>query len=458
MKGIRFYLALYGAKLFSRALMLLRRSGTHNPGVLALKICPDFLARMDMPEKILAITGTNGKTTSANMAVDILADNGYHPISNRAGSNILGGVVTALISGINWKGRTVNNLAVLELDERSSRLIYPHLHPDLLLCTNLFRDSFKRNAHAEFIFDILDQNIPSSTKLVLNGDDLISARLSPGNERVYFGVLPQEQEDSVEDNIIQDMPLCPYCGAPLAYEFRRYHHIGRAYCSRCSFASPDLDYAVTAVREDAGRLEMRLQEETEDFKMVGPSITDAYNLAGVIALLSEFGLSRQQLRASVEKLQIVQSRYKEETIGGKHVILSVAKGQNPIACSRVFDTIRRHEGRKAVVLMLDDLGDAKETSENISWLYDADFEFLRDESVAQIVCSGVRSADYRVRLLIAGIDPSRITCVSHEAEAADAIRADDIDTIFLLYDVYTVSHARTAEAALKNRLEKEASL
>lgn len=64
--------------------------------------------------------------------------------------------MTALISGINWKGRTIKDLAVLELDERSSRLIYPHLHPDLVLCTNLFRDSFKRNAHSEFIFDILD--------------------------------------------------------------------------------------------------------------------------------------------------------------------------------------------------------------------------------------------------------------------------------------------------------------
>ena len=41
MKGIRFYLALYGAKLFTKVLRVLHRNGTHNPGVLALKICPD---------------------------------------------------------------------------------------------------------------------------------------------------------------------------------------------------------------------------------------------------------------------------------------------------------------------------------------------------------------------------------------------------------------------------------
>lgn len=83
-KGIRFYLALYGAKLFSRGLSLIGRAGTHNPGVLALKICPDFLARMDMPKTIIGITGTNGKTTTANMVIDILTDNGFQPVSNRA--------------------------------------------------------------------------------------------------------------------------------------------------------------------------------------------------------------------------------------------------------------------------------------------------------------------------------------------------------------------------------------
>ena len=454
-KGIRFYLALYGAKLFSKGLSLIGRAGTHNPGVLALKICPDFLARMDMPKTIIGITGTNGKTTTANMVIDILTDNGFQPVSNRSGSNILGGVVTTLIGAITLTGHTVRDLAVLELDERSSRLIYPYVHPNLLLVTNLFRDSFKRNAHAEFIYDILDQNIPASTKLVLNGDDLISARLAAKNDRVYFGVDPLENEEIMDNNIIQDLPLCPYCGAPMVYEFRRYHHIGRAHCSHCDFASPALDYALCAVHPETGRVEMRMHEKTEDFKMVGQSAPDLYNLAGAIALLSEFGLTPLQLRSSIEKLHIVESRYHEEEIAGKTVILSVAKGQNPIACSRVFASIRRRPGCKTVILMLDDLGDAKETSENIAWLYDTDYEFLRDDSIVQIICAGVRSLDHRVRLLVAGVAPEKITCVSKESEAADAVRPEETDTIYLLYDVYTVSTAKAAEASLKALLERE---
>lgn len=57
---------------------------------------------------------------------------------------------------------------------------------------------------------------------------------------------------------------------------------------------------------------MSLKGKQADFKAVGTSVTDTYNLAGAIAVLSEFGLSAEQLKKSVEKLEIVKSRYDEE--------------------------------------------------------------------------------------------------------------------------------------------------
>lgn len=121
--------------------------------------------------------------------------------------------------------------------------------------------------------------------------------------------------------------------------------------------------------------------------------------------------------------------------------MSVAKGQNPVACSRVFSSIKNHTGKKAVVLMLDDLGDAEETSENTAWIYDTDFEFLNDDSITQVICSGVRRTDYKVRLLLAGVPEEKITCVEKESDAANEVDLDKADTIFFLYDVYTTSYA-----------------
>ena len=40
----------------------------------------------------------------------------------------------------------------------------------------------------------------------------------------------------------------------------------------------------------------------------------------------------------------------------------MAKGQNPIACSCVFDYVRKEEGKKEVILMLDDVFDRVDSS------------------------------------------------------------------------------------------------
>ncbi len=79
--------------------------------------------------------------------------------------------------------------------------------PDYLLCTNLFRDSYKRNAHAEFISSVLNSQIPKHTKLILNGEDLISNHLAMGNERCYFGIRCPDGHSS-SDNIIKDIVAC----------------------------------------------------------------------------------------------------------------------------------------------------------------------------------------------------------------------------------------------------------
>ena len=185
----------------------------------------------------------------------------------------------------------------------------------------------------------------STFQLVLNADDLVSARLAKGNDRVYFGIEKQDNEVLNENTIIIDTPLCPECGSRLEYDFRRYHHIGSAHCTKCGFRSPKADYDVTKVNESTGRITMSLKGKQADFKAVGTSVTDTYNLAGAIAVLSEFGLSAEQLKKSVEKLEIVKSRYDEEKIGDKQVIMSVAKGQNPVGCSRVFSSIKNHTGK-----------------------------------------------------------------------------------------------------------------
>ncbi|MFR4970323.1 MAG: hypothetical protein ACLTDC_07080 [Lachnospiraceae bacterium] len=52
-------------------------------------------------------------------------------------------------------------------------------------------------------------------------------------------------------------------------------------------------------------------------------------------------------------------------VKGKKLITDVAKGQNPIAVSRVCDFVRHEPGQKAVVLIVDDFYDRQGVIERI---------------------------------------------------------------------------------------------
>lgn len=166
-KTLKFFIVLYLAKLARIALKIIGRDATYFPGKLAVTLCPDFLGRIDKPKTIIGVTGTNGKTTVCNMIEDTLRDNGYDFMDNHLGSNINSGIASTLIENATLSGKVKKEMAVFEIDERSAVKVYPYVIPTYLVCTNLFRDSLKRNAHTEFIFDILNRNIPSKTKLIL---------------------------------------------------------------------------------------------------------------------------------------------------------------------------------------------------------------------------------------------------------------------------------------------------
>ena len=457
----KFYIAFYTAKFIMFGIKLLKRlkivkcKASFFPGKVALKIDKDFLTKVSKPKEIIAVTGTNGKTTVCNLLIGALESSGKKVLDNRLGANINSGVASAFIAGSTLTNKTKYDVAVLEVDERSSIKVYSYITPTYLVCTNLFRDSIKRNAHPEFIFNIINSNLPKETKLILNADDLISSSLGAENEKVYYGIDKLDSDYEECPNIINDIAVCPKCHTKMKYNYVRNNHIGNGYCPNCDFKSKQADYHITKIDYQANKAIVDRKGHEEEYKLLNNnSIFNIYNELAVITFLREYGFSDEKVQELLKNLKITKSRYEDEEVEGYKIISYMTKGGNPVATSGVFDYVRREPNKKDIIMMIENIHDGEDWPENITWIYDTDFEFLKDENIDKIIIGGIRSQDYRIRCLLAGIPEEKIICDKEETETYKYLSLDKNKDIYVLFDLDSLGKLATLQQNIRNRIKE----
>lgn len=444
---LKYYIALICSKMTYYLLRILRKNGTILPGRVANKLCPDFLRYVKLPETIIGVSGTNGKTTVSNMVINILENSNYKVLNNKKGANVHAGITSAIIANHGKK-----DIAVFEIDELSSKHIYKYIKPDYIIFTNIFRDSTKRNANPEYIIDIINSSLPKTSKLIVNADDLLCCRLGKNNKKIYYSVAKQRGESKNKHNIVNDASICPKCYAKLKYNFIRYNHIGNAECPNCGFKSNVGDYIAKIIDYKNNVIKVEYKNKVQDYKIVSDSIMNIYNELAVISLFNELKFSMKDIKKGLENTNIVESRYFKEKVNNIEIINYLAKGQNPIACSNVFDDIRKQSGNKEIILMNNDVHDNIESSENMSWIYDCDYEFLNDDKISRIILGGPRSKDDYLRLLLGGVDKKKIKYTDNPENTPKYIKVKGYDKIFILYDVYSADQAFKIKDDIKEKI------
>lgn len=445
MQKLRIIFAILIGKFSGLFIKAFSKRGTNLPGKIALKICPDLLLRLKMPPLVIAVTGTNGKTSTSNMTAHILRQAGKRVVNNPEGSNMEAGVLAALLLKTNIKGVVKADAAVLEIDERSSPYIFKHLTPNFLICTNLFRDSIKRNGHSEFIFDKIDKYLPPETVLILNGNDGISGQLGSKNKRIYFAVARTEKSETEQKSRACDFLSCTNCHSPIEYEFYHYHHIGKPFC-KCGFALPAPSFLAQNVDFDAGTFDLCDIENGQAEKLCFPdgSLINAFNMTAAASVCLVAGVDIKTAAAALNDYGKTPGRFDLVEKDGLNIISMLSKNQNPISCSRSFAFSQDVAGDKTIVLLVTDSKDKKHGHEDISWLYDADFERLNDDSVKRIIAAGTRADDVGLRLILAGIKTDIIT-VSKTYDGLEKlinISKDAPHTVFIFYELYALPIAK----------------
>lgn len=456
---LRFYFALWASKSVYVLMKSLKRNATHFPGDVALKIDPAFLKHIRSPKEIIMITGTNGKTSVTNMILEVLSQENSQIIHNALGSNILQGIATSLLAKTSMMNTSHYDLAVLEVDERSSRLIMPFIKPNYLIINNLYRDSYRRNAHVEFIIQILQEFTPNTTHLIVNADDMFAAQIIQDRTVSTFSLNPIHDEVSRSDSAIHDGQLCPHCFNSLNFSYVRYHHLSHFLCPSCGFTNPTSHVVASLTSVQSQQLHIHTQNQTFVVFRENPSVNDAYNTAATFAL---FVAMKDDLNKRVEqlgKIKTVSSRFSERMVNNKRIIGLLAKDQNPVANSRLCDFLTtQHQWDRLGLCFMSEVHaheDHPKEVENMAYLYDTDYEYLNECNITQVMLGGHRRLEYKARLLFAGIDRNTIVLVEKEEDEIQAIDLDKVDTIILMYSTKNIDEAMHLREQLVARIQKE---
>ena len=417
---MRMILAIIVCKLL-RFIGKLVGKGSSLPGQYALKICPDVLGRVKLPGCIIAVTGSNGKTSTVEMIAAILRASGKTVVYNEEGSNQIEGVTTLILCSSSLSGRMRGDVLLLESDERYARRSFRFFHPTHVVITNLYRDQLTRNGHPEWVYDAILPAIHPDTTLVLNADDPLVSCFARDHGRVkWFGL--EECSISTKDHrgVYHDGARCPLCGGPMDYSCYHYEHIGHYRCRSCGHCRHDPDFAVTALDLPAGTL--TLDGETE-ISLAFKSIYNVYNILAAWSVCSLAGADRETMAKVINNYVLKNGRMVQFTLGGHHGTLLTSKHENSVAYDTNLGYIARTEEPCRVLIIVDAISRKYFTGET-SWLWDIDFDLLNRDHVEKVILCGKYVNDLALRFDYTGIPPERIVCYDAVAQAAGALAED----------------------------------
>ena len=423
---MRMFLAILVCKLL-RFVGKLVGKGSSLPGKYALKICPDILRRVQLPPHIIAVTGSNGKTSTVEMIAAILRSDGKHVVYNEEGSNQIEGVTTLVLTHATFGGKVKADVLLLESDERYAKFSFQFFHPTEFVITNLYRDQLTRNGHPEWVYDAILPALHPDTELILNADDPLSSCFAQGHEKVkWFGLDHCSIDLPAPSGVYHDGAYCPVCHAPMTYDYVHYNHIGAYRCTSCGHAKPATDYTATAVDLESGTLTI---DGAVDIHLAFRSIYNVYNILAAYAACRECGVNAETARGVINNYILKNGRMQKFTLGQHHGTLLTSKHENSIAYDTNLRYVASTKADCAVLVIVDAVSRKYFTSET-SWLWDIDFEQLNQPHVKKIVLSGRYCNDLAERFSFT--DMTNWSVQPDIAAAAAELKADGSEDLYVV--------------------------
>ena len=335
-------------------------------GRVTLALDRGVLRRLATGRRVVLVTGTNGKTTTAHLVAAALRTAGV-VAHNDTGANMVDGAVAALVA------RPDAPFAVLEVDELHLAQVAAAASPTVVVLLNLTRDQLDRSTEVAAVAASIGQALQAQPQalVIANCDDPVVVAVVDGQQRVGWVAFG--------GNWLDDATLCPRCGERLSREGTDWS------CLSCGLRRPEAQW-----RFGDGVVEG--PESTVPLALQLPGEHNRGNAAAAVAAATALGVAPASAAAAIAAVRSVAHRYALVERGAQRLTLLLAK--NPASWRETLPLLAKAHGLLLAVNARE--ADGRDTS----WLWDIPFEELPQ---LPTVASGDAAPDLGLRLSYAGI-------------------------------------------------------
>lgn len=349
----------------------MRGGGSALPGLIVEKIDPNFLkcTLESLSGGVVIISGTNGKTTTTKMVVELLESQGLKVFTNRTGSNFTRGVVAALLGEVDIKGKLNADIAVLELDEAHAVNFVDKIKPRYSLILNVMRDQLDRFGEIDYTTNLLRQ-VASATSdtVVLNREDYRIANIAKSIEPKHIKFF------GLNDELLALFPNDDNLHGQIENKINKIK----------------ADVILQKIKDDEATFTINDKKISTKMKLNG--VYNVFNASAALALVYSIVGSKINEPALIDALSKVTPAFgRGERFLINGVPLDIILVKNPSGFRLALKSFNP-SGYATMIAINDNYADGRD----MSWLWDVDFSSLSAEGVSQV--SGIRAYDMALRL------------------------------------------------------------
>ncbi|MFW5720595.1 MAG: MurT ligase domain-containing protein, partial [Candidatus Dojkabacteria bacterium] len=387
-------LQILGLKILTFVLRTFtRNSATALPGLIMERYFSKILRRLcNSFEHVIFITGTNGKTTTTRLLCHLLEESGIEYVTNPSGSNMLRGIASVLVEKANILGKIPEKYAIFEVEEATAPKLAEFLKPDCIVVTNLFRDQLDAYGEIDTTQRYLQQAIEKSNNpgLVLNGDDYrVSTLASSSAGQVTYITFDKEYTSYIKFEIPHD-PERGY----LKPELQKGKNT-ITFTIKNIRVNSDLENTFDLIGTD--------KNGYNEIVMKVPGMFSTFNAAAALLTYQNMcARSKGSLQAEIlEKVSTFKPVFgRGEVIKYGKTRFQILLVKNPAGMNLNLHLLTPAPQKEAILFILNDkIADGRD----VSWIWDCDFNVLKQLGFENVFCAGDRRWDMTLRVSYEGM-------------------------------------------------------